>query len=214
MNLNTFQTFYIFAWMTLTLAALALALRKGRELTLLSPAYRELILQNWKIGFFVLGLVGIVVMAPYTGDPTWDYVDASFMAVLAYTTAPWSVGTLYRAVRGLKREGAEIFIAAIVWLFSASWSYDGYLLLRDGVYPPTWSGNLAASSFLYLFAGLMWNLEDTPEHGVHFSFTQREWPAQGGAHRWLRITMAAAIIATPVALIFAWLLFEGLGSAL
>jgi hypothetical protein len=56
-------------------------------------------------------------------------------------------------------------VALCLWLFSASWSYDLYLLLRDGSYPVTWLANLFASSLLYLSAGLFWNLHWTARTG-------------------------------------------------
>ncbi len=62
---------------------------------------------------------GITLIAPYTGDPTWDYVDALFMSVLAFTTAPWTVGALYRVVQR-KLPAQQGFVAFCVWMFSAS----------------------------------------------------------------------------------------------
>ena len=62
-------------------------------------------------------------------------------------------------------------------MFSASWSYDGYLVLRDGTYPFTWLPNIFASSVLYLSAGLFWNLQWREGRGVHFGFTEPDWPA-------------------------------------
>ena len=43
---------------------------------------------------FVVATAGITLIAPYSGDPTWDYVDSVFMSVLAFATAPWVVGRL------------------------------------------------------------------------------------------------------------------------
>jgi hypothetical protein len=57
-------------------------------------------------------------------------------------------------------------MAACLWLFSASWSYDLYRFARDGQYPATWSENLLASSILYALAGLLWNLEWATERGM------------------------------------------------
>jgi len=48
---------------------------------------------------FLIALSAIVILAPYTGDPTWDYFDAAFMSILTYITAPWSVGTLFRFLK-------------------------------------------------------------------------------------------------------------------
>ena len=61
-------------------------------------------------------------------------------------------------------------------MFSASWSYDLYILLRDGEYPGTWAANIAASSILYVCAGMMWSLEWHASRGVIFRFMQRDWP--------------------------------------
>ena len=71
----------------------------------------------------------------------------------------------------------EAYIAACLWLFSASWSYDLYLVWRDGIYPPTWQANLYLSSILYLLAGMFWNLDWTAGRGLHFAFMQDGWPA-------------------------------------
>ena len=131
--------------------------------------------QKWKLFTFSIALIGITVIAPYTGDPTWDYVDAIFMSVLTFLTAPWVVGVLYRFMR-FDRDTKKLYVAICVWMFSASWSYDGYLLLRDGIYPMTWFSNISVSSILYFIAGLLWSLEWKEVRGVYFSFTETEWP--------------------------------------
>lgn len=117
----------------------------------------------------------MTVIAPYTGDPTWDYVDAVFMSILAFATAPWAVGILYLALHK-RAKATHAFIAICVWMFSASWSYDLYLVLRDGVYPDTWLPNIFASSVLYVSGGLLWNLEWKEERGVIFGFMDPGWP--------------------------------------
>ncbi|MEO5969837.1 MAG: hypothetical protein ABIQ95_07900 [Bdellovibrionia bacterium] len=61
-------------------------------------------------------------------------------------------------------------------LFSASWSYDLYNYLKDGYYPPSWSSNLYLSTFLYIAAGLLWNLSYDIRSGIRFSFTLERWP--------------------------------------
>lgn len=117
---------------------------------------------------------GIVVIAPYTGDPTWDYVDASFMSVLTFITAPWSVGIIVRSLKS-KSFNKALVLAICLWMFSASWSYDLYLLIRDGHYPSTWFPNIFASSFLYISAGLLWNLDWRVGRGITFSFLGEDW---------------------------------------
>ncbi|MBI4608682.1 MAG: hypothetical protein HY726_06730 [Candidatus Rokubacteria bacterium] len=39
---------------------------------------------------FAVAAMGLSLIAPYTGDPR-DYVDAAFMSVLAFSSAPWAV---------------------------------------------------------------------------------------------------------------------------
>lgn len=166
---------YMAVWGALTLAALIVLVRSRASVVLFSRDYWRLLMQPWKVVAFVVAATLLIVAAPYTGDPTWDYIDATFMAILAFTTAPWAVGVVVRAVRGLG-ERSQTYAAICVWLFSASWSYDGYLFFRDGEYPVTWWGNLLASSMLYCCAGLMWNLAWTQASGGFFAFSDPPWP--------------------------------------
>ncbi len=136
------------------------------------------------------------MVAPYTGDPTWDYVDGFFMSVLCFSTAPWVVATLFLAVR--RQVGwREVYVAICVWLFSASWSYDIYLVWRDGFYPNTWLANLFASSVIYLCAGLFWNLEWQANRGVIFSFMRPDWLLRTNESNFLKLIGYAAIFAFP-----------------
>lgn len=117
----------------------------------------------------------MVLIAPYSGDATWDYLDAFFMAVLTYATAPWVAGIFYK-FRLHKVSAKQAYIALCVWLFSASWSYDIYLLLRDKYYPFTWYANMVLSSILYWCGGLLWSLDWQPDKGVFLSFITEGWP--------------------------------------
>ena len=94
-----------------------LALRVRDRLELFQRPYWHFLLVPWKVGSFAIAASAMVLIAPYTGDPTWDAVDASFMSVLAFTTAPWAVGTIYRWLFG-RSTGGSAYIAACVWLFS------------------------------------------------------------------------------------------------
>ena len=87
--------------------------------------------------------------------------------------------------------------AACAWLFSASWSYDIYLVWRNGDYPLTWYSNLFASSVIYLAAGLFWNLEWQRGRGVIFSFMREGWPSRPAESAFLRLAGYAAIFALP-----------------
>jgi hypothetical protein len=177
---------YLGAWSFACFIALFLGFMFRCRLLLFTRAYIDFITARWKWVTFVIAVTGMVLVAPYTGDVTWDYFDAFFMSVLTYFTAPWVIGVLYQGIRG-KQSPAVIYIAVCCWLFSASWSYDLYILLRDGMYPNTWWSNLQLSSILYLCAGLMWNLEYWPDKGVKFGFMRDDWPNPAAQDHFIRI---------------------------
>ena len=171
-------------------------MRKPGEFIISGRRYWRFLAEPWKLAAFVAGGLLITLVAPYTGDPTWDYADGAFMSILCYATAPWVVGILYLRARG-KAGWAESYVAICAWLFSASWSYDIYLVWRDGAYPATWLPNLFASSLIYLCAGLFWNLEWQPGRGVVFSFMKTGWPMQPEASSPWRLLLYAALFALP-----------------
>ena len=187
---------YIAAWAAACIAAAVLYLRRPRAFSISSRGYREFLGEPWKLATFVAGAGLITLVAPYTGDPTWDYFDGLFMSVLCFATAPWVVATLFFALRGKARVD-EVYVAVCAWLFSASWSYDLYLVLRDGRYPETWFANLFASSVIYLCAGLFWNLEYRAGRGVIFSFMREGWPSRPLSAPVWRFALYALIFALP-----------------
>lgn len=193
---------YMILWGLACVVAVGLMLRLHASLELFQKTYWAGLFQGWKVVIFVISATGMIMIAPYTGDPTWDYVDAAFMSILAYTTAPWAVAICYLFARR-KRSFVNAYVAACIWMFSASWSYDLYLVIRDGYYPATWFANIFASSALYVSAGLMWNLEYVEGRGVIFGFMDDRWPvvsAKGQLNRlmWyalpLMVLVAAMII--------------------
>lgn len=170
-----FFKFYMGLWLVACLSAIFLMINNRDHLEIFDGEYWRSLFQKWKLISFGVALVCITLVAPYTGDPTWDYVDAIFMSVLTFLTAPWAVGVLYRFIR-YQKSWIKLYIAICAWMFSASWSYDAYLLLRDGIYPMTWYSNIFASSILYVCAGLFWSLEWKEVRGVHFAFMETKWP--------------------------------------
>jgi hypothetical protein len=186
---------YLAAWLTAFLIGVFLAIRHRRRVTLFATEYRRFLQVRWRLVTFAISTIALVVVAPYTGDPTWDYFDAAFMSVLTFLTAPWAVGILYRAIR-VRRDPVELYVAACAWMFSTSWSYDLYYLIKLGFYPPSWSANIGASAILYGAAGLFWNLDWRPGRGVTFSFLEPAWPSAGvGGHFGKLAGYAAALMA-------------------
>lgn len=190
--MNKPLTLYVVLWGTACLLAALLAIHRRRSLELFQARYGRFLLQRWKVFTFILAATGLILIAPYTGDPTWDYVDATFMSVLTFLTAPWVVGTLYLALHR-KRSCVHAYVAICLWLFSSSWSYDLYLLLREGYYPLTWLPNLFASSVLYLSAGLLWNLDWREERGVLFAFMHHGRPERVCTNVFPKIAMYAVL---------------------
>ena len=175
LDLTPAFTAYLISYCLACLVAAYLMIRERRTLVLFRPAYRRYLSSRWKLVTFAIAATGMTVIAPYTGDPTWDYVDAACMSILTFLTAPWSVATLYLALQG-KMPVAHTFIAICIWMFSASWAYDVYILLQFGYYPPTWLPNIVLSSILYFAAGTLWNLQRKDGRGVVFGFMEPGWP--------------------------------------
>lgn len=182
---------YIVAWSSALLIALVIAVARGRSFAIARPEYWRARVTGWKLFLFVVAAGGMMIMAPRSGDPTWDWVDAGFMALFTYLTAPWTLGLFVRAARTRRLPWAEAWVALVTWLFSASWSYDAYVFVRDagsfrdawtrGFYPLSWSSNLVASSFLYALGGACFSLSQpiaVTRLGVTFSFLEPDWPAE------------------------------------
>ncbi len=92
-------------------------------------------------------------------------------------------------------------------LFSSSWYYDGYLLLRDGSYTSRWWSNLLLSPIIYTAAGLLWNLEASGRWGFRFSFVRPDWPNPPADKRFLPLIL----VAIPLVLVAAFNLIAFVG---
>ncbi len=201
---------YVLGWLVACAAASVLAFRERRHLVIARRAYWHGLLRRWKLITFAIAFVGMIAVAPRSGDPTWDAWDAGFMSILTFLTAPWTLGVLVRAAR---RQGsrAEAFVAACVWCFSASWSYDAYLSLRDGAYPATWAANFVASSGLYAAGGAMWSLAWREGRGLTFAFLEADWPASLAEGSFRRVAPFALVLMALVLILlapFLWLAYR------
>jgi hypothetical protein len=195
--MDPFFKIYIATWATACLLALALFARAHSKFRIGQPAYWRFLAEPWKLVTFLVSGGLVTFIAPYTGDPTWDRIDGFFMSVFCFASAPWVVAVIYEYVQR-KASLAELYVAVIAWLFSASWSYDIYLVWRDGDYPITWAPNIVASSVIYLSAGLFWNLEWHAGRGVIFSFMRDGWPSRPATSAPWRFALPALVFAMPV----------------
>jgi len=173
--LNNLEKIYLCTWIIYVILALInLYVRKETEI-LFSKNYLKFLKKPWKLTTFLISGLFITLIGPYTSDPTWDFINGGIMSVLTFWTAPWAAGMIYKILIR-KFPIRLIFPVSALWFFSASWSYDLYLVIRDGFYPDAWFSNLLVSSVIYLSAGLMWNLDYEKSRGIFFSFTQDTWP--------------------------------------
>jgi hypothetical protein len=169
--MTPFLVGYVAGWVAFCFGATALAiksvrLRMGDALAFLRTP--------WKIALFAPATLFVTFAGRFTDDETWDVISGGGMSVLTALTAWWSVGAAVQVVRRM-RPASHLVVALALTLFSSSWFYDGYLLLRDGAYTPRWLGNLMLSPTIYLCAGLVMNLE-LRDGKVALACTRPDWP--------------------------------------
>ena len=199
------MTLYIAGWCAFTVLAAAVAWRYVRLSARDALAF---LLVPWKVAVFVPAILFVTFAGRFTDDETWDVVSGGGMTILTVLTAWWSVGTAVRVVRRLAHP-RELVVALGATLFSSSWFYDGYLLLRDGAYTQRWLGNLMLSPTIYLCAGLLSNLEIDDKRRLGFSFLRPDWPRPLPSAR--RVSVAMVLVSIPLVAIAAWLLTSPVG---
>ena len=162
---------YLVAWLAVCVVATALAVKGVR---LRGADVLAFLRAPWKVAVFAPAIVFTTFAGRFTDDETWDVVSGGGMSVLTVLTAWWSVGAAVQVWRRV-RPPSHLVVAIAVGLFSSSWFYDGYLLLRDGAYSQRWLGNLMLSPTIYICAGLVMNLE-LRDRKLAFAFTRSDWP--------------------------------------
>lgn len=198
-------TGYVAAWSAFCVAAALVAIR---TVSLRSRDVVAFLTVPWKLAVFVPAILFVGFAGRFTDDETWDLVTGFGMGILTFGTSWWAVGAAARVVRRLAPP-SHLLVAIAVTLFSSSWFYDGYLLLRDGAYTPRWQGNLMLSPTIYLCAGLLSNLE-MHEGRLGFAFTRASWPQPAGADS-KRLSPAIVLTAIPLVIIAAWFLVGFVG---
>ncbi len=188
MNSDTLTSIYLPFWICLCVFAVYLAIRNRKEIAYFDSVYWRYLAVPWKLVTFVIALAAFNLAAPFSGDPSWDYTDSIFMSILTYTTAPWAIGVIYRCFLG-KVSWVQLYVAMCTALFSFSWSYDLYLLFRDGAYTDLWLANLKLSALVYIAAGLMWNLIWKEDRGVIFGFMADDWLVEEENHQFSKVVL-------------------------
>jgi hypothetical protein len=194
--------------------AMVVGYRERAQLAIATRGYRAQLLARPRLVAIAIALAAFVLLAPLTGDPTWDAIDATFMSVGCYLTAPWACAIAYRAARG-RASALEVVLAAIAWCFVTSWSYDLYLVVRDGVFPVTSRVNFFASTILYVLGGLFFSLGQHRDRGLFFVFMDDRWPTWHG-DRWTRRgattgLVLATLLAAPIIVFMVWVVMDQLG---
>lgn len=155
----------------------------------------------WKLAIFLPAFLFVTFAGRFTDDETWDVITGGGMSALTFFTAPWCLGMVYQVLAG-RRPLRYLVVAAGLMLFSSSWFYDGYLLLRDGSYTTRWWSNLMLSPIIYVAAGFLWNLEARGRFGARLGFVRGDWPTRPSDGRLLPIIW----ISIPLILIAAFVL--------
>jgi hypothetical protein len=129
--------YYIMGWGIACAAAAVLAIAKRDAIRETLHGYSVFLRKPWKLGTFLMAVSTMIFMAPWTGDPTWDWFDAGFMGLFTFLSAPWSIAMIWQVPT--KREPVWLlYVVACVWMFSASWSYDLYIYLKDDLSRIPW----------------------------------------------------------------------------
>jgi hypothetical protein len=166
--------FYMVSWLFLCGVALGLISRNPSNYGF-NRRYAAFLFLPWKIAVFTPAFIFVTFAGQFSFDDTWDYVNGAGMSILTFLTAPWAVGVLFKP-RQPGTSKKQVLVAVVALMFSSSWFYDGWLIIRDGYYPSTWLPNLLLSPVLYAAGGLLWNLEIDENKKASFGFFRQNWP--------------------------------------
>ncbi len=192
---------YVAGWIAFCLVAVGILVSDRVQVRGELQRYWAYLTMPWKLATFVPAFTFVTFAGRFTDDEIWDVITGGGMAVLTFLTAPWCLGMVYQVLAG-RRPPRYLFVAAGQLLFSSSWFYDGYLLLRDGSYTTRWWSNLMLSPIIYVAAGFLWNLEARGRFGVRLGFVREDWPNRPSDGRFLPIVL----VSIPLILLAAFVL--------
>lgn len=117
--------------------------------------YLRELLRPWKLATFGVGMSWLLYGAVCYGICDWDVGISLIMGGVTYVFAPWSVTTIYTAIRLRPRGWPLYLVAALVpALFAVDWAYwlyhsaMGNRMLR-------WE-NFKVSMAFYFLCGILW----------------------------------------------------------
>tara|TARA_B110001454_G_scaffold218991_1_gene249094 strand:- start:141606 stop:142319 length:714 start_codon:yes stop_codon:yes gene_type:complete len=192
---------YLINWICVLIVGIALYVRNRKKLQQQWAGYFDFLFLKWKLVTFVLSGLFVSLAGYWTDDESWDIISGFGMSLFTFLVGPLAIGIILRTLRG-KETILNIYLAIVFSFFSFSWFYDGYLILRDGVYNPRWYGNMILSGIIYVCAGFFWNLELTPTGKITLGFIRPDWPKPPSNHG---IAKAFILIGIPlgfIALVF------------
>jgi len=201
---DIFMQTYFTLWVVLLLIAISIVKKDQKDFEFLHKNYWQFLFEPWKVITFLFATFCITIVAPYSGDPTWDYADSILISILTYIFAPWTVGVIYIGLK--KKEFNSKLFAAFVLFFVPCWAYDAYIYFKDGYYPITWFTNVIISSGIVLTAGLFWNLCRT-DKGTEFAFRLDNWPARSNSSV-RKMLVPMLILMFPVVYATGWFVYN------
>ena len=105
----------------------------------------------WKLFTLAIGIALLIVGSFYYKAPDWDIPISFIMAILAYLTAPWSLGVI------LERKWRLWPVMLLATWFTVDGCYAIYWSLKDPVALEMMrSANFPASLSLYGMCGILW----------------------------------------------------------
>lgn len=195
---------YLTLWLSALTLSVLVVIYKRRSIVLIQKPYWLFLFEPWKLISFILATLIITMAAPYSGDPTWDFLDSLIISATVFVLAPWSVAVLFRTIKARKINAQSL--VALCFLFIPCWTYDLYILLRDKMYPLAWYENLFISGAITIIAGLFWNLYYSKEHGLTFAFRIDSWPSVGFTP-FNKVLLPCILLSMPVIASIGWFVY-------
>lgn len=103
--MGLFFSIYTLLWILACILALIVCLSDSHSFAFSRGDYWKFLLSPWKIVTFIVAAAAMVVIAPYSGDPTWDAVDAGFMSLMTFLGAP--LGDRFRLQAGNEETASQ-----------------------------------------------------------------------------------------------------------